>query len=359
MTRRTSRPAFTLSELVGQAFQPDVRKSQAGKPDLRRGFTLIELLVVIAIIAILIGLLVPAVQKVREAAARVQCASNLHQLGLAAHDYQATTGRLPPGCDGQGVGCLVYLLPYVEQDARYRNFSFRPAQYALYWQDPLNCPPTTGTDNVPRPPGQYGCEGNVKTYLCPSAPAPESYASVIEGTYFGVRGIDYPSAIPAHGTYIVGAPGRLVLGQSQYVGMGGYGGPSQDPYQAGLFTYQSRNSLDRVPDGTSSTLLFVEYVGGNVTASGSVPAGPVGPSWSMGFSYTSLGTPTGDAFTRTDTNPRSDGSSADVKRFGSKHAGGLVNACYADGSVRPITTAIDFTTWVALGGFQDGVVTDN
>ncbi len=327
------------------------------------GFTLIELLVVIAIIAVLIGLLLPAIQKVREAANKTVCQNNLKQIALAAHNYQSSLGRLPPGIDTQMVSALVYLLPYMEQDAVYNNFSFQPAKYVLYYQDPLNRPPSTSTDVIPpaaTTTGRYGTQGELKVFQCPSAPPVAS-----DSTAYLYNQIQSPPAVPntdcnpgsscASGNGAVGssAPGRLVVGHTNYMAFGGDFRSSQ--YQA-LFHYNSKNSLANVPDGTSNTMFFGETWGSYVGwgGSGGIPSGWTGFSWAGGFQWMAFGS----CPNPTNGNCVSDSQSRGLgaPEFGSLHPGNRFNTAFADGSVHYLPTDMVFALFRALVAYQDGTV---
>jgi prepilin-type N-terminal cleavage/methylation domain-containing protein/prepilin-type processing-associated H-X9-DG protein len=327
----------------------------------RTAFTLIELLVVIAIIAVLIGLLLPAIQKVREAANRMSCTNNLKQLGLAAHNYQSTFNKLPPGYLGplndqttektaiadkstQWVGVLVYLLPYMELNQIYNqiNQTTTPlniqvsgdTKFGNWWNDPTK-------PNLNASPPIYNnltlAQTKIKEFVCPSHDPYSSTPYIATGSHFFCLG---PPSLTTNGIFYTfetdktDALDMQDIGRTTYVGVAGCWGkgsytyPTSNPaigdigrYE-GIFTNRSTNSVAAVQDGTSNTLMFGECLGGpNPPPSG---APYMGFSWfGMGALPTLAGLPV---------------QYPQYYQFSSKHTG-VVNFCFADGHVAGIKSA--------------------
>lgn len=339
--------------------------SRTGK--IRRAFTLIELLVVIAIIAVLVGLLVPAVQKVREAANRMSCSNNMKQLGLAAHNYASANGVLPPditveigaapGAPGNpgypypGIAHApqVNLLPYIEQENVFKMYNMQ----FPWWSSPLIVPGT--------PDNQSACQQVVKTYICPSSPggserkangsftfgakfpfqnfAVTDYAvcsSINQGsvTFFG-----YPSGTKAEATNSAMQPslkgaGLPLLGA----------GPS------------SPNPVGAIMDGTSNTILICEDAGRPSGYTGGAADGTIRSDAGWGNHENSYGLD--GAISK--TNRGSPGNCVinchnDNETF-AFHSGGA-NHVFADGSVRFVKESISPTTYAALITARGGGMT--
>ena len=301
-------------------------------PSQRRAFTLIELLVVIAIIAVLIGLLLPAVQKVRAAAARAQCQNNLKQLGLACHNYQSANNVFPTGTVDQISRDIAYrdrrnwlhfVLPYLEQDAIYTQMmAWLASGQGHMWSDAPNR------------------QTVIPTYICPSDPhSPKTVTSHTESDQQGF-----------HSNY-VGCSGSTPFNPANSLG-------SQ---LNGIFYYKSSTRPTDITDGTSNTLLTSELlVSPDDQDTGLLGHGHDvrGRMWNPANQGSILfstqyppNTQAPDALQYCQTIPTAPcitTTTAIVLYARSTHSGG-VNAGMADGSVRFISNNVDPTAYLNLG----------